>query len=138
MIRSKNIFKKRFWKNILLPPKGLLHRRGQKIRCASVRHVRPYVRPSGPKMTDFGTPKITFLQLYTDFGESKSGHFPFSAKNVRISCPHKMSASDVRKMCPHPASAWSGRPILCKSPFGATRPCGCNLVTIAVIAHLVK
>ena len=65
---------------------------------------RSYVRPYGPKMTDFGTPKITFLQLYDDFGESKSGHFP-------------MSASDVRKICPHPASL-----------FGATLPCGCNLV----------
>ena len=66
---------------------------------------RPSVRPSGPKMTDFGTPKITFLQLYADFGESKSGHFPFSAKNVRILCPHEMSAFRVRIKCPHPVSA---------------------------------
>ena len=31
---------------IIIAPKGLLHRRGQKNGCASVRHVRTYVRPS--------------------------------------------------------------------------------------------
>jgi len=100
----------------------------------SVTSVRSSVRPSGPKNHRFWDPKSSFLQLYADFGESKSGHFPMSAKmsasdvrkNVRIRCPQKMSASDVRKIV---------RPILCKSPFGATRPCGKSLSELPIITN---
>ena len=120
----------------LLPRRGFCIGEAKKIdvrrSVTSVRSsVRPFVRPFGPKNHRFWDPKSSFLQLYADFGESKSGHFPMSAKmsasdvrkNVRIRCPQKMSASDVRKIV---------RPILCKSPFGATRPCGCNLVISTV------
>ena len=86
--------------------------------------VRSFVRPFGPKMADFGTPKITFLQLYADFGESKSGHFPLSAKmsafRVRIKCPHPMSAKYVRIRRPHGPAGRS----YARAPSGPLAPAG--------------
>ena len=103
----------------IFAPKGLLHRRGQKIGCASVRHVRPVQKWPilGPRKSRFcNYMPILVSQKVVIF------HFPqkMSAFRVRIKCPHPMSAKYVRIRRPHDPAGRS----YARAPSGPLAPAG--------------